>query len=223
MAWGSVEPGSFGDFFPNGNYVGWKEQLRDYYQNEMSSAEKAEMEMEERILFSKFSGKFTKDRGPLKPQERPTEFRTVATHKSLASLIILNSRLLAVDASLKEVIETLEPGVHQFWPIRITMPKGKEYPVQYYGMVIRRFLDSFLPDQSESGSWYKAESGLYFVALPKKQLYGGLALSRDVIGTNHLWREHKLRNPVVFYSDALQAELGRRILRIPKHYKLREI
>lgn len=153
MAWGSVEPGSFGDFFPNGNYVGWKEQLRDYYQNEMSSAEKAEMEMEERILFSKFSGKFTKDRGPLKPQERPTEFRTVATHKSLASLIILNSRLLAVDASLKEVIETLEPGVHQFWPIRITMPKGKEYPVQYYGMVIRRFLDSFLPDQSESGSW----------------------------------------------------------------------
>ena len=43
---------------------------------------------------------------------------------------------------MKRAIENLEPGVHQFqfWPIRIVMPKGREYPVPFYGTVIRRFL-----------------------------------------------------------------------------------
>jgi len=35
--------------------------------------------------------------------------------------------------------------VHQFWPLRITQSTG-----QYYGMVIRRFLDSFVPEQSDA-------------------------------------------------------------------------
>jgi hypothetical protein len=58
--------------------------------------------------------------------------------KSLGSLVLLPDRLLAVDATLKEIIEGLEQGVHQFWPLRIIMPKGNELPVPYYGMVIHR-------------------------------------------------------------------------------------
>lgn len=173
MVWGIASPTGFGDYFPGGDYVGWEECLKDYYDSEMSDAEKAEMGMEDRILYSKFSSKFIADKGPLKPHERPTEFRTRETRKSLASLIELSDQLLAVDEMLKGVIEGLEPGVHQFWPIRIVMPTGKEYPVRFYGMVIRQLLDSFSPEQSEEGSWYRREYGLCFVQVSTKQAYGG--------------------------------------------------
>ena len=139
MVWGIEMPGSFGDFFPDGEYVGYDERLKAYYDNEMSDAEKAAMGMQDRLLLSRFSTKFTADKGPLKPHDCPKEFKTITSYKSLASLIKLNERLPAVDRNLKDSIERLEPGVHQFWPIKITMPKDKEYPVQYYGMVIRRF------------------------------------------------------------------------------------
>ncbi|MCP4090608.1 MAG: hypothetical protein GY746_12595, partial [Gammaproteobacteria bacterium] len=51
MVWGMREPGSFGDYFPDGDCVGWDEKLSWYYANEMSDAEKTEMEMQDRILY----------------------------------------------------------------------------------------------------------------------------------------------------------------------------
>ena len=222
MVWGLVRPSGFGDFFPGGDYVGWNEKLKQYYDNEMSEAEKAEMGISERILYSKFSNKFAKDAGPLKLHECPTEFRTVVTYKSLGSFIKLTNRLMAVDEPLKEIIEALEPDVHQFWPIRITMPKDKEYPVPYYGLVIRRFLDSFVPEQSVKEAWREMD-GSYFVRMPSRQTYSGLAMSQAAIGNVHLWRERNLLNPEVLFSDALQAEIDRRALRIPKHYRLKVV
>jgi len=73
-------------------------------------------------------GKFTKELGtvsgaeyPLFSQieehEPPRSFNTVKGYKSLGSLIKLNNRILAVDQALRAIIERLEPGVHQFFPI----------------------------------------------------------------------------------------------------------
>jgi len=95
------------------------------------------------------SRKFTEDTGPLEPHERPSEFRLMERPKSLGSLILLNDRLLAVDATLQEINERLEPCVQQLWPLRITLRNGNEYPVPYYCMIIRRFIDSFAPEQSD--------------------------------------------------------------------------
>src|SRR5207245_173725 len=98
----------------------------------------------------------------------PTEYRMRETPKSLASLIQLTDRLLAVDATLKEIIETLEPGVHQFWPIRMPMPRGKDYPVPYYAMIIGRFIDSFVPEQSEFNQTSRG-SNSFFANGPTKK------------------------------------------------------
>jgi hypothetical protein len=118
MVWGVVEPSRFGDFFPKGDYVGWKEGIKLYFAEECLPSKGRRSTL----------------------MERP---------KSLGSLIILNDRLLAVDATSQGIIETLEPGEHQFWPIRITLRNGNEYAVPYYGMIIRRFIDSFAPEQSD--------------------------------------------------------------------------
>jgi len=34
MVWAWVEPGSFGDYFPNGDYVGWEEGIKRYFDEE---------------------------------------------------------------------------------------------------------------------------------------------------------------------------------------------
>jgi hypothetical protein len=219
MVWGVVEPGSFGDFFPNCEFVGWKEETQRYFWEEMSAEQRAAFGNSHINYRGEVARKFTEDMGPLEPHERPSEFRMMEARKSLGSLILLNGRLLAVDATLKEIIETLEPGVHQFWPLRITLPKGEEYPGPYYGMVIRRFIDSFVPEQSDA----RQSEDVFFAKGPTKKDYGNLAVSKSAIAGAHLWRERRLLTPDVFFSDELQAEIARRGLRIPKHHQLKGI
>jgi hypothetical protein len=177
MVWGVVEPGSFGDFFPNGDYVGWKEGIKRYFDEEMSAEQRAAHDNWDVSYRGDVARKFTEDMGPLEPHERPSEFRMMEARKSLGSLILLTGRLLAVDATLQETIETLEPGVHQFWPLRIKLPKGNDFPGAYYGMVIRRFIDSFVPEQSDA----RQSEDVFFAKGPTKKDYGNLAFSKSAV------------------------------------------
>ncbi len=223
MTWGLLEPTGFGEFFLEGDYTGWDERLRDYYERDMPAEEKAGMGMEERVLFSKFSSKFVQDRGVLQPHECPVEFASEQSRTTLGSLLKLSDRLLAVDEQLKDVIEGLEPGVHQFWPIRITMPGDKEYPTQYHGLRIGRFLDGFISAKSDPGSWREKTAGRYTVNIPKKKFFNGLAVSVEASGFAHLWRDTRLFKPQVFFSDTMEAEISRLGLRLPKYYRMKEV
>lgn len=148
MAWALVEPNGFGEFFPNGDQVGWDEQIKRYFEEEMSAEQRAAYDNWDVSFREGVSRKFTQDLGPLEPHERPSQFRLEKTRQSIGSLILLPNRLLAVDDTLRQIIEGFEPGVHQFWPMKISVPKGETYPAAYFGMIIRRFIDSFVPDQS---------------------------------------------------------------------------
>lgn len=225
MAWGVMEPSGFGEYFPDADYVGWHEAIRAYYATEMSDEEKAAMGMADRVLLSSFSDMFIEDRGPIPPQIAPTHLHCRKSYKSLASLLLTENRLLAVDGRLKAVIEALEPGVHRFWPIRITMPRGKEYPEPYFVMVIRQYIDSFRLDATERDVWKKTygNDNQFRVRFPTKKYVTGLAFSAEAIGGAHLWREQRLIDPRVFISDELQGEISRLGLRIPKHFRLREV
>jgi hypothetical protein len=220
-----VEPGSFGDFFPNGDYVGWEEEIKRYFDEEMSAEQRAAFDNWYVRYMGQVARKFTEDMGPLEPHERPSEFRMMDARKSLGSLILLNDRLLAVEATLNETIETLEPGVHQFWPLRITLPKGQEFPRQYYGMIIRRFIDSFVPEQSDARQARGVGTALdlFHANGSTKKHYGDLTVRKSVSAGAHLWRERRLHSPDVFLSDELQAEITRRGLRIPRHHQLKGI
>src|SRR5262249_19526423 len=188
MVWALVDPGSFGDFFPNGDHVGWQEGIKRYFDEEMSAEQRAAHNNWDVSYRGEVARKFTEDRGPLEPHERPSEFRMMEARKSLASIIKTENRLLAVDATLQEIIETLEPGVHQFWPIRITLPKGQEYPGPYYGIVIRRFIDSFVSEQSNFNQTSKGSESFYTNG-PTKKDYGSLTVLKRVVAGAHLWRE----------------------------------
>ncbi len=219
MVWAVYESSNFGICFPQGEYVGYDDQLRTYYDTEMSDAEKQAMGMQDRILFSPFAEKFTEDRGPLKEVECPKVFRLKKTPKKLGAMI--GPGLPMVSETLKNIIETLEPGVHQFLPITIKLPRNKTWPGRYYVLPVATFLDRCRREQSKEGSWQPL--GKRFTSYDTRADAKGLAFSKDVFAGKHLWREVKLFSPEFCMSDELQQAVAEQELYLPKHYPATEV
>ena len=231
MAWGLALPGRFGEFFPDGEYVGWDEVLAEYFDNEMAAEQKALFDRPGHSSYAfHVAEKFTSEPGlkrsgyppfgPIAVHEAPKRFETDKKYTSLGSLIQLNDRLLAVDGLLKVIIERFEPDIHHFFPIEIGMPKKVVYPTKYFVMAIGRYINSFLTQQSEPTSW-RHDFGEYNIVEETKKGMAGLALSRSTFGNAHLWRESRVSNELLCFSDQLMAEINRSGLRLPKNYKLK--
>jgi hypothetical protein len=139
----------------------------------------------------------------------------------LGSFIKLTNGLLAVDEPLRDIIEELEPGVHQFWPMQITMPKDVAFPKPYHALVIHNHLDAFRSEESAPGSW-ALEGGI--PGLFTYRNIKGMAMSLDAIGSKHLWREKSVQRPDILMSDALKARIDAAGLKIPpQHYKMLDV
>ncbi len=231
MVWGMALPGRFGEFFPDGDYVGWDEALAQYFDNQMPAEQKALFDRPTHQSYARHvAEKFTSEPGlkrlgfppfgPIAAHETPKAFEAEKKYASLGSLIKLTDRILAVDGLLKDIIERLEPGVHHFSPIEIVMPKKVVYPKQYFVMAIGNYLDSFAPEQSDPDSW--THQLHEYCSIDEGKL-SGLALSRQAFGRAQLWREHRITSELVCFSDQLMSEITSAGLRLPKHYKLKGI
>lgn len=220
MVWGVKEPDGFGDYRPEVDHDYGLEMMQKYHAS-LSHVEKKEIGMEDRPLFSKLMKYYTFDKGQVPASLMPSECQTNKSYSKLAHLIILWG-FLAVDEELKSIIEKLEPDVHQFWPIEILMPKGKIYPKQYYGMVIRNFRDSFVPEESEYLR-YSQEVNHYWGGYGNKADTAKLAFSKAKIGNAQIWREHHIYSPGILISDELQSAIAEAGLRIFKHNKVKVI
>jgi hypothetical protein len=233
MVWALIQPSGFGDFFPDGSYVDREDRMTEYF-SQMPPDFQAKFKSSIASYRNYASSKFTYEIGtkigekppitPLEAHEKPAWLETEKNYSSLGSFLITENRLLVVDENLKVIIERLEPSVHVFWPIQITMPKGAVYPKQFYGMVIGQFLDSFVPEKSADGILEKENNyESYFISMETKQNLAGVAMSKSVFGTHHLWRERRLRRPGICFSDALQSEIAKAGLRMPKHFQMKEV
>lgn len=221
MTWAVTSPLGFGDFLPSCDYVGWKEAIEQVFAN-MSETEQAKYGNRPTVLALAASEKFTSDKGPLKDYEKPREIRLLEKPKSLADLVQARDRLLVVSAPLKAIIEDLEPNRHQFWPIRLSLPRNGETDTRYFGIVVRTFLDSFDRDASDPGSWEIRHDRPHVTEAVKK-CFQGIALNPEIIGSAHLWRERDFRGADLFMSDALMERIASAKLRIPKAYRLKDV
>jgi hypothetical protein len=230
MVWGVLIPTGFGDFRPEGELVGWEERLDAYYHKELEGGPlKAHMPRAS-YYHSRVLWKFLRELGSLTPDslrverplphEWPEEYRTAKTHDKLGSLIEIDG-FLAVEDHLKALIEEIEPGLHDFRPIRITMPRGKDYPVPYHVLLIGQFRDSFRPELTTEGTWNGKLD--YPRVHDTKAGLAGAAMSTEAIGGAHLWRERKLVEPKICFSDELQDAIAKAGLRMMKHYKMKSV
>jgi len=222
MVWAIHHASGFGKFFLNGDYVGWEDAVRQYWDTDIPLEEKRRIEARWGGFSTyDFSMKFIEDFGPLTERELVKEFRTEKTVKEIAALAKISNQVPIVHEDLKDVIEDIEPNVHQFWPITISMPRGKTYPEPYYGMRIGQFVDSFRPEQSAENAFQQRKA--IYLSSDTKEKTSGLAFSGEEIGARHLWREKKLSKPNIFMSDALQAKIAAKGLQLPKHFQAKVV
>ena len=227
MTWGLIHAMTYGTHFPGSRSVGYKEAVEAYFYTAFTEDEQNDLNSGMGgVPWTKFADKFTKDLGWLADHERPKRFRLQKTYKELCSLIFLENRLAAVDIRLKEIIEELEPGVHQFWPIDLIQPRDKPYPVPYFGMVVHSHLNCFRLKECDPGHAEDESVGdyiLYSISGKSRADLKGVAMSRAAIGSHHLWRERYLHSPWFLLSDTLAARIHDAGLKMPKHYPMKDV
>jgi len=233
MTWAMELPMNFGKYFLDGDYVGWEEALEAHFEA-LSAEEKEKYHIDGPTAYARnVCGKFTlpiaseanEFRGvpTLRDYECPKEFAIqFLDAKEHGSLIMLTSRLLAVDEASKAIIEDLEPDVHQFWPIKITMRDGSPHSKSYYGIRIGQFLDSFRPEETPEDVFHGRSNSYYIDSFTKKKC-AAMAFSKNAIGAAHLWRERRVKDPAVFFSDTLTARISDAGLDIPKVLKVKDV
>jgi hypothetical protein len=243
MAWAVKFKSEIGQFHPRGDYLELEARLNSYFTQEMSAQEKAIFGHKvgyARWVFEKFVKEIgiqhPGDRAVLTPpqdHEWPRTFQAERTIRSLGSMFKTTNSVLAVDEAMKDLIEGLEPGVHQFRPITILQPNSEAFPGSYFTMIIGQFRDSFIPDpETEGDLWTRLSyldannvrkfTGTYLFSALSAERYARLSLSTGATEGAHLWREHNLRGPDFFISDTLYSAIKTAKLKIPQHFKVRE-
>lgn len=161
---------------------------------------------------------------PLAPHEWPQEFVYKKTYTRRAALVEYPGLMCGVEEGLREVIERVEPGVHLFNPIKMTLPKKLPHTIPHHMMIVTRFLNSYSPENNDPGAVSITSSNTHFVASDfGKTTYSGVAMSSAVFGNAHLWRERWFRSGTFFMSDHLKAEIDKAGLRLPPHFKMKQV
>ena len=238
MVWGVIFPPTFGAHSPEGNFDAFDTQLHKNF--DALPEKRRELYVfpgEPRVLSPPayvldVYGKLTQGPSaswhghtmsrPIEENEWPSEYALEKPRENLTAIIKVGFNILLVAEALKNIMERVDSGIHQFRPITITMPRGAVYPVQYYTMIIGQWLDSFVPEMSDP-ECYTFKMNSYYVKEHRKHEMAGLAFSSSRIGKSHLWKEMRLERPPLCISDKLYVEIITAGLRLPKHFQMKEV
>lgn len=236
MVWGMSLPQSGGPYGPYGEYegpAGWRHRLKAFFSEQTPEVRKQLFDYVESdsgnaahfypgFVVEKLISEIGTRSGPARPPVTPIEdhepprfFQTDKGYETLPSIISLNSRVWAVDKPTKAVIERLEPGIHQFFPIEIRMPRGKVYPILYYVLVFGQYIDSLVPEKCKEGALEVTDSS--------KKAITGRAFSKAKFGKAHLWRDRAFGEWLACISDELHDEFVKTGLWMPKQYRMIEV
>jgi len=156
-------------------------------------------------LISNFSG------------QRLTE-STIPPLSSIATRAIIDGRTkvlpdifsaggMCVSQALRDVIEALEPGVHQFIDIELMRTKKEPYEGKYYILRICQILNSVIFEKSNLRIERLPNGREYITSGLNKDNF--MTLKKEVVAGKHLWREEILKE-YFYMSDELHDIFVRR-------------
>ena len=130
----------------------------------------------------------------------PTRARLTSDHKELPDFIKMKG-CWAVSEKFKDLVEGLEPHVHQFFPVQLTVDASVKSSGKYFLLNICQKVDAVIPERSNVSLVLNEATGNILIhpgAGPPKW-----TLDKSLIKEWHLWRgDRQLRNKV-FFSDKL--------------------
>lgn len=155
-----------------------------------------------------------------------TEFWLLSKHKVLGDVLPVSARW-GCSAEFKALVEALEPGMHQFFPITIRRPDGKPIlradgrevgPGQYYILNALQAVDALLPDHCIGPRGEKRQS------LAQLTRDDDLCVARSAITGRHLWiNEPFYKSGLYFVSNELGTAIQAQGLKGLKLRKVREV
>ncbi|NIZ60953.1 hypothetical protein DL239_08195 [Sedimentitalea sp. CY04] len=224
MVYGFDTPSTYGKFFPEAEMPDYWEHLEQRF-NDMSADGATAHE-----FFSQFKSDFTRDclhgLQAIDEDLLPKGFVLAKPYKALGDVVLLGLGV-AVTARFRELIEKLEPGRHQFRPIKIIQRSGETYSSEYFTLRVLTALDAWDRERSDPGSWKKSVR-IAKMRAPLGDHAHGIALSRSVIGDHHIWRgfvsqETGISGFDYYVSDSLKAAIDQAGLKTPPMYQLKEV
>ena len=162
---------------------------------------------------------------PYEAGEVPPEAFLEGQARTIPDFVPINS-FIAVCPEVRDVIESLEPGRHQFVPVRIRRRRGDK-PIfrldgrvladePYYLFYVTTFLDSIWVERSNVE--VSAPTNLIMVAYSNYNI----VLHKEIIAGHHVWREGRMATPALLFSDELMALLNARRFKKLDTYHLKE-
>lgn len=142
--------------------------------------------------------------------DHPLRLRVISDHRNLPTF--LSARIgWAIPQKVIDAIEALEPGVHRYWPVEITMKDGSKAEPRWLLNICNR-LETISPEHSDvtvvGGKPERASYVPNFSTLTVKHNGDGpkyVTCRKDRIGTHAAWYE--FRYGEIFFSNALMNSL----------------
>ena len=141
------------------------------------------------------------ERTPIKRELMPFRAEQISKHKRINDFFT-TTLTWCVCEEFKNIVESLEPGIHQFFPIEVVRRSGEPTEKTYYQLVIGQRLEALDVERSNV-KWIADERGGGFHA--KGPGEARWVLRRDIVAGKHLWRPLKHFTYLRFCSDELMA------------------
>lgn len=150
----------------------------------------------------------------------PRRAEMISSHKTIADFVPIHGRM-TVAPEVRDLIEELEPGVHQFIPVEIVRGRGKKpiYRIDgrildhpYYLFNVQIQVDPVWIERSEVQvhSFPGRPDYVYMKRLPTR---GKIVLHRDMVAGHHAWSGRYQLRGNLFFSDTLVHEIQKRRFR----------
>ena len=121
----------------------------------------------------------------IKPDHVPTKFEWGGAKNRKLPDAIYGRGMLLVSERIKSIIERIEPGTHQFFPIDVFYKSNKGLAAKMYFLNICTRLDSVDHDLTTA----KMGNTMW-----RPDLSGELVFNLDQIGNHHLWHDKHVYN-----------------------------
>jgi hypothetical protein len=131
----------------------------------------------------------------LSPKNMPSRVWYGGSAKIPGDLSFGYHGLPTVSARLKDIIEGVEPAVHQFFPVDFVSKKGSSIEKRYI-LVVARQIDGASPEHS---SMLRSRNFWYNIG----QEPGELVFDRRLIGEAHMWRDPSIIGTPVLVSQRM--------------------
>ena len=157
---------------------------------------------------------------PIKPDFLPSQMTATKAIKKIPDIFNRGGGSKVVTQKFRDIVESFEPNVHQFFPVDL-VTKAKKHIETIYIFIVCNRIDSVHPDKNEN--WIFREEYCRWVRRSKDRSLsvderkfwkehdpgrGRLILHRAKIGQRHVWVEKHISGQVNrFYSNQLAGAL----------------